>query len=194
MIVKILPSEIVRLYRVWTSMLYSAGNPSNKQYKNYGGRGITICDRWLDFNNFCEDVQEGTKIGLHLDRIDNEKGYFKENCRWTTPKTNHRNKRNNRYYETHLGKVCQSELIEEMKFTRKQFQRAVEKYGINKLLDLFENDKLPKKKSIVDLSDIIGLKFNKFTVGRLDSDKSTGSRYFCTCDCGRESRFLGTNL
>lgn len=147
-----------------------------------------MCVEWHDFNKFCYDVYEGSKEGLHLDREDNNKGYFKENCRWVTPKTNHRNKRNCTYYETHLGKLCQSELIEKMNFTRRQFQRAVEKYGIDNILEMFKKNKLPKKRETPNLYDIIGVKFGKLTPVKLDENKSTGARYFCNCDCGKKTR------
>lgn len=189
-----LPTEIVRMYRIWTSILYRCNRKENKQYKNYGGRGISICDEWLDFNQFCYDLYPCPQEGYHLDRTDNDKGYFKENCRWVSPKVNHRNKRNNTYYETHLGKICQSELIELMGFTRKQFKRAVEKYGETELLKLFKENNLPKKRIHPDLNDIISKKFGTLTVLKLDENKSTGARYFCMCDCGKNSRVSRHNL
>lgn len=188
MTMSFLPTKIIRLYRVWTSILYRCTNAKNKQYKNYGGRGITICDKWKDFNKFCEDVYEGSEIGLHLDRIDNDKGYFPDNCRWTTPKINHRNKRTNTYYQTHMGKICQSELIEKMRFTRKQFQRAKEKYGIDKLIEMFAKNNLPKKRSIPDFNDLIGKKINRLTVLSIDQKKSNIIYYLCQCECGKNTR------
>lgn len=182
------PTEIVRLYRIWTSILYRCHNPKNKQYKNYGGRGIYLCDEWKDFNKFCEDLGRCPVEGYHLDRIDNNKGYSKENCRWTSAKINHRNKRNNTYYETHVGKICQSELIENIGYTRKQFKRAVEKYGIEHFLKLYKEDRLPKKRVVSDLNDIIGKRFGEITILSLDPNKSTGARYFCKCSCGNKTR------
>ena len=126
--------------------------------------------------------------GYHLDRINNDKGYSKENCRWTSPKINHRNKRNNTYYETHLGKMCQSELIENIGYTRKQFKRALEKYGIDEFLKMYKEERLPKKRINPNFNDILGKKFGKLKILSLDSDKSTGARYFCHCDCGKETR------
>jgi len=182
------PTEIVRLYRIWTSIFYRCTRPENKQYKNYGERGISLCKEWTDFDRFCEDVAQGSKVGLHLDRIDNNKGYFKENCRWTSPKINHRNKRNNAYYETHVGKICQAELIELTGYTRRQFQRSIEKHGVNRFLKMFKEGTLPKKRPIPDLVDIIGRRFGALIILDLDEDKSTGARYFCECDCGKRTR------
>lgn len=184
----LLPTEVVRLYRIWTSILYRCHNPKNKQYRNYGARGIYLCDEWKDFNNFCKDVGQCPVNGYHLDREDNDKGYFRENCRWVSAKVNHRNKRNNTYFETHSGKICQSELIEKIGYTRRQFQRAVEKYGIERFLEMYELDMLPKKRVLSDMNDIIGKKIANFTVISLDENKSTGARYFCICNCGKRTR------
>ncbi len=188
MSIHISPTQIVRLYRVWTSMMYRCHRPDNKQYRNYGARGIFVSKEWHDFDIFCRDMGQRPNDTCHLDRIDNNQGYFKDNCRWSTPKENHRNKRNNHYYETHLGKMCQSELIEKIGYTRKQFQRCIEKYGIDTFLKMFKNNHLPKKRIISDLLDIIGNKFGKLTVLSLDGDRKTGARYFCVCDCGNHNR------
>ncbi len=188
MSINILPTEIVRLYRVWNSILYRCTIPTNKQYKNYGERGINICEEWKDFNCFCFDVGQRPDETFHLDRIDNNKGYFKENCRWTSPKINHRNKRNNRIYKTHIGSMCQSELIENIGFSRRQFQRTIEKYGESTFLQMFKSNKLPKKKKKTDFYDIIDMKFGSLKVISLDDNKSSGARYFCVCDCGYNTR------
>jgi hypothetical protein len=71
-------------------------NHDHKSYAGYGGRGITICEKWLRFEGFLEDMGEKPKGKYSLDRIDNSGGYSKENCRWTDAKTQCNNKRNNR--------------------------------------------------------------------------------------------------
>lgn len=60
-------------------------NPSNKDYPRYGGRGITLSEDWLDYNNFCEwALRSGYEEGLTIDRIDNDKNYEADNCMWIT--------------------------------------------------------------------------------------------------------------
>jgi hypothetical protein len=85
--------EGTRIYRVWGKMLARCENPKNPAFTDYGGRGITICERWHTFENFLEDMGEPSP-GLTIDRLDNDKGYFKENCAWRTPKEQARNRRN----------------------------------------------------------------------------------------------------
>lgn len=81
------------IWAVWASMKQRCSDMSVRSYASYGGRGITVCDRWLEsFENFFEDMGDRPE-GLQLDRIDNNKGYSKENCRWVTPSQNCRNRR-----------------------------------------------------------------------------------------------------
>jgi hypothetical protein len=70
-------------YVSWNSMITRCTNINHKFYKHYGGRGITVCVSWLLFENFFADMGERPE-GLTLDRRDNDKGYYKENCRWAT--------------------------------------------------------------------------------------------------------------
>ena len=87
-----------RLYYVWTSMLARTGvhkGASEEAKRLYQDRGITVCDEWLVFENFRDwALLHGYKEGLQIDRIDNDKGYCPENCRWVTPKENINNRRN----------------------------------------------------------------------------------------------------
>ena len=77
------------LYKTWKGMLYRCNNPKSKVYHRYGGRGIKVCERWLEFDNFIDDMGERPGSKFHLDRIDNDKGYHPDNCQWITPKKNH---------------------------------------------------------------------------------------------------------
>jgi len=83
------------LFSVWSGMMERCYKPKNKRYSRYGGRGITVCQEWHDPAVFIKDMSNGYNKGLQLDRVDNDKGYYKENCRWATKKIQARNKSSN---------------------------------------------------------------------------------------------------
>jgi len=84
-----------KFYRVWLSMKTRCNNPHSNRFKYYGGKGITYDSNWEDFENFYADMHEGYSEGLSLDRIDREKGYSKDNCRWVGITTQNNNKSDN---------------------------------------------------------------------------------------------------
>lgn len=98
-------------YRSWQGMKTRCLNKNDPTYSNYGGRGISICDRWLKFENFFEDMGERPP-GYELDRIDNNGNYCKLNCRWVTSKINNRNRRNNHLITHEYKTMCLSEWAE----------------------------------------------------------------------------------
>lgn len=85
-----------KVYNSWHSMRKRCLQPKNKNFSTYGGRGILICKRWMNFENFLADMGYPPSGRHSLDRIDNTKGYFPRNCRWITQREQCRNKRNNR--------------------------------------------------------------------------------------------------
>ena len=96
-------------YAVWRALLDRCRLPSHQAWKNYGGRGIAVCERWqASFENFWADMGETYQHGLDIDRIDNSKGYCPENCHWTTRIENCRNKRNTRIPGWALDKATES--------------------------------------------------------------------------------------
>jgi hypothetical protein len=84
------------IYTRWSSMMRRCHSPNTKRYKDYGARGITVCEAWHTFENFFNDMGHAEN-GLTLDRIDNNKGYCKENCKWSNSKEQARNRRNTRF-------------------------------------------------------------------------------------------------
>lgn len=86
-------------YRSWASMKNRCLDPNSPSYRYYGGRGIKICKSWNNFKNFLSDMGLRPNNNLSIERIDNNKGYRKDNCRWATSKDQSRNRRSNKWIE-----------------------------------------------------------------------------------------------
>ena len=102
-----------KIYNIWVHMRNRCSNPQNQAYKNYGARGITVCERWQIFDNFYLDMGDRPG-GMSLERIDNDKGYSPGNCKWATTKEQHRNTRRNRIIEYDGRKQCLSEWADDV--------------------------------------------------------------------------------
>lgn len=114
-----------KFYNCWRGILKRSTLKSRKDYNRYGGRGIKICNEWKDFEVFKGDMHESFKEHVKtngekftsLDRIDNNKGYYKSNCRWATPKQQANNRSNN--------------LIVEFNGENKTIAEWANEYGLN---------------------------------------------------------------
>lgn len=125
-----------RLYSVWSKMLQRAGatkGASEKDKHYYQDRGITVCDEWLVFENFQDwAISHGYSDGLEIDRIDNDKGYCPENCRWVSKRENVNNRRNTIRLEdgTSLAMFCSKVGIQTRENGKqtKQYKRILDAY------------------------------------------------------------------
>lgn len=104
-----------RTYKVWQSMLQRCQNARNHAFANYGGRGIEVCNAWQSFERFFADMGDAPD-NKSLDRIDNNKDYFPDNCRWATPTEQAQNRRTTVYVDLNgqrvsLAKACREKGI-----------------------------------------------------------------------------------
>lgn len=115
-------------HKAWTNMLNRCYNKNNIHYDRYGGRGITVCDRWHKFDNFYHDMRDKPE-GMTLERIDNDKGYSPDNCRWASVKEQANNRKTN-VYITYNGRTQTiSEWESELGFKHGTLWMRVNKYG-----------------------------------------------------------------
>jgi hypothetical protein len=89
-------------YRSWVEMIKRCTDRKNHAYSDYGGRGITVCERWLKIENFLTDMGKKPESHYSIERIDNNGVYEPSNCKWATPKEQSCNRRSN-IYLTHNG-------------------------------------------------------------------------------------------
>jgi hypothetical protein len=124
------------VYRRWLNIITRCTNSSYRKWENYGGRGIQICDRWMDFNNFYADMGDVPFIGASIDRINNNGNYEPTNCKWSTRTEQGCNKRTNRIV-TFQGKtqtVSQWAREKNIPMKRLWWRLFTEKWSVEKSL------------------------------------------------------------
>jgi hypothetical protein len=115
-----------RTHETWRHIKDRCLNKNVDCYKYYAGRGITMCEEWKKFENFYADMGERPE-GMTLDRIDNEKGYYKENCRWATKKEQQNNTRRTKLF-TYQGKTQSMKMwAEELGFPYEKFRARLKR-------------------------------------------------------------------
>lgn len=117
-------------YKAWSEMKARCGNPNNTSYPNYGGRGIHVCDRWLDsYPNFLEDMGPKPHPSLSLDRVKVNEGYSPENCKWSTRLEQSRNRRNVPVYPFDGMQMTLPEWAEKTGINRDALYQRIYKLG-----------------------------------------------------------------
>lgn len=173
-------SATKKLQKVLTHMKERCYDPNDRRYNDWGGRGIQICDEWLnDPEAFVRwSVENGYQPGLTIDRIDNGGNYSPDNCRWVTRTENNQNRRSSRYF-TIKGKTQNlQQWCTEYNLSRSIVHKRLELgWDIEKALTT------PKKER--DKESLIGKRFGRLTVIEfVGKDKFRQSLFRCCCDCG----------
>lgn len=121
--------KLAREYNAWISMKKRCFNEHCHAYKNYGGRGITVCEQWKNnFNQFLLDMGE-CPDGLSIDRIDNNGNYEPSNCRWASKREQAQNRRSNRYITYNNVTKLISDLADQYGILRSTMSQALNRYG-----------------------------------------------------------------
>lgn len=134
-----------KIHGLWKGIKSRCFNKNHIHYDKYGGRGITICDKWLLFENFYDwAIKNGYKEGLSIDRIDNNGNYEPSNCRWTTQKEQNSNKRNNVFIDYKGKTYTLSELARNVGINRKTLKRRID--TLTNKEDIYVNENRSKRK------------------------------------------------
>jgi hypothetical protein len=116
-------------YDAWFQMLKRCTDPSTKHYDRYGGRGITVCERWRSLENFLADMGKRPSPRHSIDRIDNNGNYEPSNCRWATMSVQKRNYSRNRFYSYSGKTLCLKDWSREMGIHMNTLRSRLDKMG-----------------------------------------------------------------
>lgn len=165
-------------YNAWYHMIRRCFYSKTPFYENYGGRGITVCDRWLGvdgFDNFYQDMGVSPSSKHSIDRIDSNGNYSPDNCRWATGKEQARNRRTTKLIT--IGKETKS-MVEWCEVY--DIQYSLVKDRISDGWEPLEAFTTPKKRTYLNIGD----KFNSWTIVSKVDDCN---KYNCLCKCGKEA-------
>ena len=152
-----------RIYKIYYAMKQRCFNPKTKNYSGYGGRGITVCQEWVDnflcfydwsIKNGYEEKLENGRNKLTLDRIDNNGNYKPSNCRWVVQKVNERNKRTNRIIEFNREKHTIVEWSEILNIPASRlYNRLFDGWSVERAFTTPVNSKHINKKYLKELKN-----------------------------------------
>lgn len=148
-----------RPYKIWEGIIQRCTNKRNAVYKYYGGKGIGVCISWRNsFINFWEDMKEGYANDLSIDRIDNDGGYCKENCRWATLDEQERNKSNVKLYLYKKRNISLHEIANDVGIEYNTLKYRIIAMGeslemaIDESIDRFNKNGIKKPVPVIQLS------------------------------------------
>lgn len=122
-------------YGIYRSIISRCLNPNVKRYNNYGGRGINICQRWLDgFENFIADMGERPSVYHSIERIDNNGGYSPENCKWATMDEQAKNRSNNYFIEFGGERMILQDWSKRIGINHSNLKKRIERWGVEEAL------------------------------------------------------------
>lgn len=122
-----------KVYKIWSSMLQRCNNENDKYFYNYGGRGIKVCERWSNFENFFKDMGSPKKR-MTLDRINNDENYSPENCQWVDRFVQMRNTRRTVIIEFDGKKQCLKDWAKDIGINPMTLYRRIQKWPLEKAL------------------------------------------------------------
>jgi hypothetical protein len=116
-------------YKVWAGMMRRCYNQNDHAYSEYGGRGIVVCDRWHQYENFLSDMGRRLSPRHTIERVDNNKGYEPTNCCWATYTVQARNRRDNRFVTYQGITLCLAEWAERFGIPYKLLHQRLQRDG-----------------------------------------------------------------
>jgi hypothetical protein len=172
-------------YNSWLSMKARCSNPKDVNFKRYGGRGIKVCERWMDFRNFLQDMGERPGREYSLGRLDNDGNYEPGNCRWATRRQQTNNTSSNRLVRYHGETHTITEWCEILGMDEELVRSRV-KLGWS-FVDAVEHPAgyypVYGGKSHKDMT---GQRFGMLEVLSYSHTRNKRAYWHCRCDCGRE--------
>lgn len=131
-------------YGSWRSMITRCRNPKHTSYHNYGARGITVCERWMEFENFVQDMGKRPSSDYSIERKKNNLGYCPENCYWATMKTQSNNTRSNRNI-TYKGETkTVQEWADYLGWSRHTLNHRLKRWNMDQVFETPVNEKMQR--------------------------------------------------
>lgn len=127
-----------RVYKIWMAMVWRCTKPTYGDYPRYGGRGIKVCERWMDFRNFFADMGEPPE-GYSINRIDNNGNYEPSNCEWSSTAVQNRNRRNSLVIHYKGKRYVAAELSRALGMSESTLYYWIRVHGIEKAIQIAES-------------------------------------------------------